>query len=128
MFLNIYYIAPQTSVLGPGMRFALWLQGCKKRCVGCIAADAQSGQGDVVSVEDIFSQIIATPRITGITISGGEPFDQSESLSALIKLLKAQTGLDIIIFTGYLYSNLRALNNVNIQYILNNIDLLIDGE
>ena len=37
----------------------------------------------------------------GITISGGEPFDQPDALFALLARIRSQTEADILVFTGY---------------------------
>ena len=46
----------------------------------------------------------------------------------MIGLLRKSTKLDIMVYTGYTLQELQQQNNVNINYILSNIDLLIDGE
>lgn len=116
-----------TKVLGPGQRFAIWLQGCKRNCKGCYAQDALKAGGDIVKVDDIFNIILKEKNITGLTISGGEPFDQSSDLAYLIKQIKLYTKLDIIVFTGYNYEELVDQKNESINQILTDIDLLIDG-
>jgi len=125
---NLYHYISETSVLGPGKRFVLWVQGCSRRCKGCIAPDAQSGTGTLMEVSEVFSKIKESKNITGITISGGEPFEQEEALCELVKMIKTETRLDIIVFSGYLHEELVAKNTVFVNTILQNIDLLVDGE
>ena len=67
-------------------------------------------------------------KVRGITISGGEPFLQAKPLVELIKRLKERTQLDIICFTGFEYSYLKNKKDKSIEYILANIDILIDGK
>ncbi|NCA71503.1 MAG: 4Fe-4S cluster-binding domain-containing protein, partial [Sphingobacteriia bacterium] len=38
--LRLYSRIPRTRSLGPGLRFALWVQGCPLRCPGCMTPDA----------------------------------------------------------------------------------------
>ena len=49
-------------------------------------------------------------------------------LKNLIKKIKENINLDIICFTGFLYEELLKKNDETINYILNNIDILIDGK
>jgi anaerobic ribonucleoside-triphosphate reductase activating protein len=37
----------------------------------------------------------------GVTISGGEPFDQPDALSELLQGIRARTGSDILVFSGH---------------------------
>ena len=66
--------------------------------------------------------------IRGVTLSGGEPFLQAESLVPFAKLTK-ERGLNLIAYTGYYFEELLNLSKTN-QYIielLKYIDVLIDG-
>ena len=126
----LYHRASNVRVLGPGLRYAIWTQGCKHNCKNCIAPDSHplDKNGYWISVEDIYQEIekeFTEKNIRGITISGGEPFLQMVPLKNLIKKIKENTNLDIICFTGFLYGDLL---NETINYILNNIDILIDGK
>ncbi|AXK51048.1 thiol peroxidase [Spiroplasma alleghenense] len=60
--------------------------------------------------------------ILGLTILGGEPFLQPDGLLELVEETK-KLGLNIIIFSGFLYENLEK----QFFEILAHIDLLIDG-
>ncbi len=61
-------------------------------------------------------------NIQGLTILGGEPFLQPDGLLELVEQTK-QLGLNIIIFSGFLYENLEK----QFFEILANVDILIDG-
>jgi anaerobic ribonucleoside-triphosphate reductase activating protein len=41
------------------------------------------------------------PAADGITISGGEPFDQIGALEALLRELRGRSAADILLFSGY---------------------------
>ena len=128
--LYISHREKTTKVLGPGLRYVFWVQGCKKRCVGCInpAGRPLNKNGYFISAEELFQEISSTPKLTGITISGGEPFLQADEIVKLIRLIKAQTNLDIMMYSGYTLDELRSWQNSAVEEILSNIDLLIDGE
>jgi len=57
-----------TRSLGPYNRFAIWVQGCLKRCPGCISKDSQPLDGGYkAETEDLTASIVSTPDIEGIT-------------------------------------------------------------
>jgi len=117
-------------VLGPGMRYVLWVQGCKKRCPGCVYPQGRiiGANGYWLSVDEIVAEINNSANLTGITVSGGEPFLQAEPLAELVNKIKKTTSLDLMFYSGYTLDELRSRNDGATDYILNNIDLLIDGE
>ncbi len=130
MKLRIYQTIPQTRVLGPFTRFALWVQGCPMRCKGCMTPDALSFEGgDEIDVETLAAKIVATPKIEGITISGGEPFVQANELNRLLHIIQQEKQLGVIIYSGYQLTQLQrmAKQEKAIQLLLEHCDLLIDS-
>ena len=124
MKIQVYKILKQTKVEGPKKRYCIWFQGCSKHCKGCWAkATWDFNSGKEYDVEDIIEDIFKTPNIDGVTFLGGEPFEQSEALAFLCKKIK-EAGLSIICFTGNRFEDIEEKYN----HILENIDLLIDGE
>lgn len=125
--LNLYKIIPLTEVEGPNKRFCLWVQGCKKHCVGCWAKETwEFGVGTDFSVEELTELITNQKEIEGVTFLGGEPFEQAEPLSRIAQNVK-KLGLSVVCFTGYTIEELRAKNSQAINKLLENIDLLVDG-
>lgn len=97
------------TVLGPGRRIGLWLQGCSIRCKDCVSRDTWPADPakalSIAALLDWCKRVAAT-GLDGITISGGEPFDQPRPLAALLAGLdawRAQVGLDfdILCYSGY---------------------------
>lgn len=90
------------TTLGPGRRLGIWFQGCSIRCPGCISVDTWAqGRG-----ETGVGRLLAGVRpwlaeADGVTVSGGEPFDQPEALQALLGGLRAGFGGDILVYTGH---------------------------
>ena len=64
-------------------------------------------------------------KIEGITISGGEPFDQPKELYEITKLIREETKLSQIVYSGYTINEIQKQGGMNI--VLSNIDVLIDG-
>lgn len=125
--LNLWSVCAEgTRALGPGDRYVIWTQGCMKRCPGCTSPESQAIEPKmIVDVEQLASDIIAKRNMSGITISGGEPFLQAASLARLLYLVKQQRPeMNVIVFTGYLKEE---LNWNDAQQLLAATDVLIDG-
>ncbi len=128
--MYIHHIVSTSRCLGPGNRFVIWVQGCERNCFNCFSPKTQSiGSGGVeITIDDIFFDILKVKGINGVTISGGEPFLQVEELMGLVLKIKNETHLDIMIYTGYTLEELYLKNSSSILSILENIDILVDGE
>lgn len=126
--IDVFKILKNTTVEGPGVRFCIWVQGCKKHCKDCWAKETwKFGVGKKYSVEELLSMIkLEKDNIEGVTFLGGEPFEQSQELSELASGIK-KLGLSIVCFTGYEIDALKAKKDVYIDKFLSKIDLLIDG-
>ena len=112
-----------TQALGPFRRYGVWVQGCQKHCPGCISEDSQPIDGGYeVPVPDLAHDILNTVGIEGITISGGEPFLQSDALVELIAQIRAEKDLGIIIYTGMRFDEIEDNSLTQI------CDMIIDGE
>ena len=128
MKLSVARIYHPVKTLGPGDRVGIWVNGCEKRCLGCISPEMQKydphREVSVVAILEMVRSINA--RIDGFTISGGEPFLNPEALNELVYELKKISD-DILIFSGYTIEQLREKNDPAIDQILGNISVLIDG-
>ena len=92
-----------TEVEGPGLRCALWLQGCPIRCQNCCNPQYFSPQGgESLTPEAVAARILARP-VQGLTLLGGEPLAQAAELKQLLTLLRAESELDIWCFSGYVW-------------------------
>lgn len=126
MKLRVFRILKNTAVEGPGNRYCIWVQGCSRHCRGCQAVHTWSHSGGkLLEVSEVISDILAQKNIEGVTFLGGEPFEQAEALGEIAQAVQ-QKGLSVLSFTGGLLEDLRA-NPAN-KKLLDNIDLLIDGE
>jgi anaerobic ribonucleoside-triphosphate reductase activating protein len=93
---------PVTS-LGYGKRVGIWTQGCSIRCPGCISRDtwdfAKEKCVAVAHLVDFIEPWLA--QADGVTISGGEPFDQPEALAELVCELALRAPGDVLVYSGY---------------------------
>lgn len=86
---------------GPGIRSVLFLQGCSMNCPGCHNAMAQkSGAGTYVDVDALAAFVLENCHNKRLTISGGEPLEQWDSLKKVLYILK-QKGFEVCIYTGW---------------------------
>ncbi len=128
--MNIARILYPVRVLGPGERVGLWLCGCNRGCKGCSNPELWQQKPEFEISTDNLLRLIhkisdANP-VDGFTISGGEPFDQAQDLSELVKEISAISD-DILIYSGYKLEELRNRNDTATEYILNHAAVLIDG-
>ena len=97
------------TVLGPGRRIGIWVQGCSIDCKGCVSQDTWARDGSKeMTVAGLLSwcREVSTGQFDGITISGGEPFEQPKALHALLDGLhhwrsSAAMDFDILCYSGY---------------------------
>lgn len=114
----------ESFVDGKGLRMVVWFQGCKFNCEGCHNKHTQSFTGGkLVDISEVIAEINKYPYHDGVTISGGDPFEQREQLLELVKRIKDETEFNIWVYTGYLYEDLLKECSKILEYI----DVLVDG-
>lgn len=125
--MQIHQIIERSRANGPGIRFTMWVQGCSRLCYNCTNPETHDPRcGYKLSVDAIFSMIIKNlGSIEGVSISGGEPLDQSKEIFLLIKKIKKETDLSVIIWTGYELEEIKKAKLF--EKLSNNTDLLITG-
>jgi len=126
--LRLFGTADDSIVDGPGIRFSIFVQGCSHRCPGCHNPDAQSFTGGTEStIEELWERIQANRLLKGITLTGGEPFEQAEGLIELACRAR-NNGLNVWAYSGYLYEQLLAgVPNSAAPLLLEQVDVLVDG-
>ena len=127
MTLRLHAFEPRSRANGPGTRAVLWLQGCDLACPGCFnpATHAVEG-GRVRAVADLVAEIEALgDGIEGISITGGEPLQQPESVLHLLATLRSRTRLSMLLLSGYTLEEIRSQPRG--PDILAHLDVLIDG-
>lgn len=116
-----------TRELGPGLRYVIWVQGCPFNCKGCITPEGiPIIKNNLVEISQIISAINGNKKITGVTLSGGEPFMQASKLAIILAAVKAvRPELDVVVFTGF---KLKELDWTEAKELLKFVDVLIDGK
>ena len=107
-WINVAKIIEVTEAEGPGLRTAIWVQGCLKRCQGCCNGRFLRIQpAEIITIYQVI-EIINTAKekhqIEGITLLGGEPFLQAESLlkdkTPNLLILLTVSGSPLILFVS----------------------------
>lgn len=129
MNIRIFGLQNDSIVDGPGIRYAIFTQGCPHCCEGCHNPDSHSLSGGYdCDTSKIIEKIKSNPLLDGVTFSGGEPFLQAEPLIEIAKQ-SHDLGLNVMAYTGYLWEYLISNANKENKWIelLENVDILMDG-
>lgn len=124
MKINIVDLVEDTIVDGPGLRVSIYLAGCTLNCPGCHNKKYQDkSSGHLVEISSIIEELKSCKFIDGVSILGGEPFQQPVQLLELLKQIKTELpSLNIWVYTGYIVEKLKAFSK-----LFDYIDCVVDG-
>lgn len=124
--LDLSGIVSDSIVDGPGIRTAIFSQGCPHHCPGCHNPETwEFGAGTQIPVEAVVEIVQSNPLCRGVTFSGGEPFAQAAAFAKLARLLK-EKGYEVASYSGYTFEELLK-GTEDQKNLLASIDILIDG-
>lgn len=122
MKIRICGFEKESIVDGYGVRFVIFTQGCPHHCPGCHNPESHDFNGGTeYDTSEIIEMMKTNPLISGITLSGGEPFCQSEACIELAKEAHKMS-LNVWCYTGFTFESLIK------EPLLKEIDILVDGE
>lgn len=128
--MNENSVEHDSFINGRGIRTVVWFQGCSHHCRGCHNPDSWNpSTGYPISVDNLLS--LSKPDLLedGITLSGGDPFDQP-NLSLVAEFLERYRekfkGANVVIYTGYTFEQLIQPNEDRAK-IIGLTDWIIDG-
>ena len=125
--IKVSGIENESIVDGPGIRYVLFVQGCSHRCKGCHNPETWPKKGGVeMTAEEIYRDIKKNPNLSGVTFSGGEPFEQVIGLLELARLLK-NDDIHLMSYSGYTLEELLARRDPYTKELLTLLDILVDG-
>lgn len=127
--IRIAGIVRESIVDGPGIRLTVFTQGCPHRCPGCHNPQTHDPRGGYdCKAQAVLDALDADPLLRGITLSGGEPFEQAEALLPLAQGVRARAK-DVVAFSGYTFEQLLGMGNSRpaVAGLLALCCLLIDG-
>lgn len=127
--LHLLKVIPETILDGDGIRYSIYLAGCRHACPGCHNPLSWSPQAGEPLTEERIGNIIEEIKgnflLDGVTFSGGDPFYNPTDFGSLLRRVREETGLSIWCYTGYLYEELLA--DPERAPLLEWIDVLVDG-
>ena len=123
---------------GEGVRVSLFVSGCRIHCQGCFNSmtwDFGYGKLFTSETEDEIIDALKPPYIAGLTVLGGEPFEEENQrvLTPFLKKVKETfPSKTIWCYSGYCYeTDIKSQNGKkHTQYtdeMLSYIDTLVDG-
>lgn len=100
------------TALGYGVRVGIWMQGCSIHCAGCVSRDTWAGDlGKRIPLRSLveWCRRFSEQKLDGVTISGGEPFEQPLALAELLASLREWTKtlslpVDLLCYSGLRFS------------------------
>lgn len=127
--LNVMSIIPSSNVNGPGDRYVIWTQGCRKGCRGCFNPESWHENDNMLFRAEDLAKRVQCANPYGLTLTGGDPLEQAEALLEFLECLHGYGSEflpgGIICFTGY---TVEEIENIPVaKRCLEYIDLLIDG-
>jgi len=128
--IRLFGVVDDSIVDGPGIRLAVYVQGCSRHCPGCHNPESQPVDGgELTSVDELLAKVSANPLLTGVTLTGGEPFEQAAALLPFVRRLHVdKPGLNVWAYSGYLFEELAAGQpSPEAKELLELVDVLVDG-
>jgi len=117
--LNLANFIECTESEGPGRRFAIWIQGCLKRCRGCCNPEMlEIIPKKIIDCDSLLNMIIESKdknQIEGVTFSYVSKICRDEKLS-------------VMTFTGYTIKELTELELPYTDQLLQYTVILVDGK
>lgn len=133
--MNYHNIVQNDLMNGPGLRVTLFVSGCDHHCKGCQNPQTWDYDSGIPFDEPAMFEIIQGLQkeyITGLTISGGDPFAE-KNISTILDIVNRVREIygakkSIWIYTGYTIQELIRRNDNDTTIVLNKIDGLVDGK
>ncbi len=127
MRIQIAGTVNDSIVDGPGLRYAVFVQGCSHHCPGCHNPETHDPLGGhEEDTDNLIAKMKKNPLLSGITLSGGEPMEQPAPCLELAKAAHGN-GLNVWCYTGYTWEELLDQNDPDRMALLRQVDVLVDG-
>lgn len=127
--IRLFGLVGDSIVDGPGFRVSIFTQGCPHHCPGCHNPGSHDFEaGTVWTLDDVEKKFTGNPLLSGVTLSGGEPFAQAAACAELARRAH-QKGLNVWVYSGYTYEKLleKAQTEEGVDALLKEADVLVDG-
>ena len=113
---------------GPGIRTSIFVTGCSLNCPNCFNKDYQDPNYGSRWTDQTTHEVITylrSDQVSGLTILGGEPFENARALTKIIGKIKREIDKPIWIYSGYTFEYL--ITNEESHKLLEMVDVLVDG-
>lgn len=127
--MNFAQIRKYDVANGPGIRTTIFVTGCTHKCHNCFNEEYQDfNYGDTWTDKETEEVIryLKLDEVKGLTLLGGEPFQNEIDLLQVIRDIKKEVQKDIWIFSGYSYEEI--LKDQDKKKLLEECDVLVDGK
>lgn len=128
MDIRVFGIEGDSIVDGPGIRLAVFTQGCIHNCEGCHNPESHDPNGGkLIDTDRIIKFASENPLYDGVTLTGGDPFYQPVPCAVIAEGVK-KLGLNVWTFTGYTWEQIMNSGNEDFMRLLKASDVLVDGK
>ena len=125
MEIRIAGTVDDSIVDGPGFRFTVFTQGCRHHCPGCHNPETHDfAGGRKARCEDLLEQMADNCLLDGLTLSGGDPFEQCVPCAFLARGAR-DLGLNVWAYSGYTFEQI--MLDPKRAGLLRECDVLVDG-
>ncbi|MDL2319270.1 anaerobic ribonucleoside-triphosphate reductase activating protein [Eubacteriales bacterium OttesenSCG-928-A19] len=124
--LRVSGLVMDSIVDGPGLRLAVFTQGCPHACPGCHNPQSHDSLGGTLTpVAEIAEKVRRNPLLSGVTLTGGEPLEQAEACLTLLKALPE--GLSCWLYTGWTWEEIWTRADPTELALLRACEVMVDG-
>ncbi len=126
--MNFAQIRKYDVANGPGIRTTIFVTGCTHKCPNCFNEEYQDfnfGNPWTRKETDEIIEDLKLDEVKGLTVLGGEPFQNEVNLLQILRDIKKEVQKDIWIFSGYTYEEI--LKDQDKKKLLEECDVLVDG-
>ena len=126
--MNFAQIRKYDVANGPGIRTTIFVTGGTHKCPNCFNEEYQDfnfGNPWTRKETDEVIEDLKLDEVKGLTVLGGEPFQNEVDLLQVLRDIKKEVQKDIWIFSGYTYEEI--LKDQDKKKLLEECDVLVDG-
>ena len=114
---------------GTGIRTTIFVSGCTHNCKNCfnkLYQDFNYGEEWTEKTTKEIIDYLKEDTISGLSILGGEPFQNAKELTSIIKEIRKKIkDKDIWIWSGYTYEEI--INDDDMTNLMKECNILVDG-
>ena len=123
--MNIAEVKYNDIADGLGVRTTVFVSGCSRHCKGCHNPEAWNYDYGIPFTDEMQRKVISSIKpywVQGITICGGEPFENEDALILFLERVRVECpDKDVWIYSGYTYEEIKG------HELLKYCNVLVDG-